>query len=108
MTLIGSLTENVQSPWVLLDVLPSEWPSIKSSMTLFGSAVPLNVGVMDAVMLSESELPVSLTACRTGVDGGAVPAIVELLDTGVLVSEATSLPEGFWVALVSLSEVGSV
>ena len=38
---------------------------------------------------------------------GAVPATVELLDTGVMLSEATSLPEGSWMALVSLAEDGS-
>ena len=38
---------------------------------------------------------------------GAVPATVELLDTGVMLSETTSLPEGSWMALLSFELDGS-
>ena len=38
-------------------------------IVLFASAVPVNVGVVSAVMLSVLELPVSLPAARSGVPG---------------------------------------
>ena len=47
---------------------------------LLASAVPVNVGVLTLVRLSVLEVPLSLAASRSGVDGaaGAVVSIVML------------------------------
>ena len=50
-------------------VVPRKLPSAKSSTVLPASALPLKVGVVSLVRLSESELPVSEAALRSGVDG---------------------------------------
>ena len=50
---------------------PREEPSAKSSTELLTSAVPVKVGVVLLVRLSEEELPVSESAVRSGVEGAA-------------------------------------
>ena len=47
-------------------------------MVLFASAVPVKVGVLSLVILSVSELPVSVPAVISGVDGAA-GAVVSMI-----------------------------
>src|SRR5436190_1492069 len=62
----------VQFPLPLATVVPSEvGPARNSSTVLLASAVPLNVGVVTLVMLSVLEVPVSVAAVRSGVEGAA-------------------------------------
>ena len=52
-------------------VLPSEFPSEKSSTVASATAVPVKVGVESLVRLSVFELPESEAGVRSGVDGAA-------------------------------------
>ncbi len=60
-------------------VVPSLTPSTKTSTVLLASAVPVSVGVVSLVTLSVLELPVSLPASRSGVDG-ALTAVSMVMD----------------------------
>ena len=60
----------VQSPFPSAVAVPKEVVLDRNSSTdAFASAVPANVGVLSFVLLSVVELPESLFAERSGVDG---------------------------------------
>src|SRR6184192_3976391 len=58
--------------------LPTRTVSAKILTVLPASAVPVNIGVVTAVILSVLDVPVSLAASRSGTDGvaGAVVSTV--------------------------------
>ena len=64
-------TVKLQVPELLVVVEPREAPPEKSSTVLPASAVPVKVGVVSLVRLSELELPLSEVAIRSGVEGAA-------------------------------------
>ena len=68
-----------QSPLPSALALPREvLPPRNSSTVALASEVPVNVGVLSLVMLSVLELPVSLEAAKSGVEGaeGALASTV--------------------------------
>ena len=62
-------TEKLQLPLESVVVVPSGLPSAKSSIVLPAFAVPVKVGVVLLVSLSELELPESVAASRAEIDG---------------------------------------
>src|SRR5437016_386591 len=73
----------LQFPELSAMVVPSEVTPSKNAIVLPASAVPLNVGVLSLVTLSIWELPVSLAAAKSGVEGadGAAVSLVIMLAT---------------------------
>ena len=61
----------VQLPLAFAVVVAKEAALSNSSTVLSACAVPVKVGVVSLVMLSLLDEPVSLSAVRSGVDGGA-------------------------------------
>src|SRR5436189_207047 len=70
----------VQVPLPSAAAVPRRVLPVKSLTVLLASAVPLKVGVVLLVRLSVVELPLSLAAVRSGVEGalGAAASIVTL------------------------------
>ena len=77
---VSALTVKLQSPSPSTVAVPNDVLPPNNSSVPPASPVPVNVGVVSLVTLSVSELPVSLEAARSGVDGasGAVVSIVTL------------------------------
>ena len=77
MALLPSLSAAVTGTvWLQLPALPvvvllRDEPSATSSTELWASAVPVKLGVVSAVRLSELELPLSELGVRSGVEGAA-------------------------------------
>ena len=64
-------TVKLQLPKSSVVMLPREVVPAKSSTELLASAVPVKVGVVSLVRLSEEEYPMSEAAVRSGVEGAA-------------------------------------
>ena len=60
-----------QAPLPSATVLPSDVPPDETATVSLADAVPVKVGVLSDVMLSEFEIPESDDALRSGVDAAA-------------------------------------
>ena len=80
-----------QAPLPSATVLPSDVPPDETATVSLADAVPVKVGVLSDVMLSEFEIPESDDALRSGVDAAA---------TSLIASE-TSLRDELFAASVA-------
>ena len=70
-----------QLPLLSAVVVPKELDPANSSIALPTSAVPVKVGVVSPVILSELELPVSEERARSGEDGASGANVSIVNDT---------------------------
>ena len=70
----------------------------KSSINVVGSEVPLNVGLVSVVTLSESDCPVSLSLLKSGFDGAEI-------SVSIVIFNGISLSVTFPTASVDLAVI---